>query len=78
MPKAFTFVFAVTLAAPAFAQYNYGTGSNPHDHYVQGYTTRGGSYVEPNYQTNPNSSIHDNYGAAGNYNPHNGAFGRGY
>jgi hypothetical protein len=72
------FAGAVAVAGPAMAQINYGTGSNSSDHYVSGHTTSGGSYVSPHYQTNPNSSTHDNYGAAGNYNAHTGAFGRGY
>lgn len=63
------------LALPAFAQ-GYGTGANPYDHEVSGYTNSRGTYVEPHYQTNPNSSTSDNYGARGNYNPHTGAYGR--
>jgi hypothetical protein len=69
---------ALAFAGPALAQYNYGTGSNPSAHAVSGYTTSGGSYVAPHYQTNPNSSTHDNYGAAGNINPYTGAVGHGY
>jgi hypothetical protein len=57
---------------------NYGTGSNPSDHYVQGHTSSSGTYVAPHYQTNPNGNPSDNYGAQGNYNPHNGQTGRGY
>lgn len=75
MLKALSVAGIIVLAGPAFAQNNYGTGSNPSDHYVSGYTTNSGTYVSPHYQTNPNSSTHDNYGAAGNYNPHTGTFG---
>ena len=78
----YAIVIGITIfAGPAFAQYggnNYGTGSNSSSHAVQGYTTGSGTYVAPHYQTNPNSSTHDNYGAAGNYNPYNGRTGRGY
>ena len=59
---------------PALAQ-GYGIGANPSDHEVSGYTNSRGTYVEPHYQTNPNSSTGDNYGARGNYNPHTGAYG---
>ena len=59
---------------PAFAQ-GYGTGSNPYDHEVSGYTNSHGTYVEPHYQTNPNGSTTDNYESRGNYNPHTGAYG---
>jgi hypothetical protein len=43
-----TVIIAVALilsAAAASAQSYYGTGSNPRDHYVRPYTTRGGTYV---------------------------------
>lgn len=73
----FVALFIGGSATAASAQ-NYGTGSNPSDHYVQGHTTGSGTYVAPHYQTNPNSSPSDNYGAQGNYNPHNGQTGRGY
>jgi hypothetical protein len=53
----------------------YGTGSNPSNHYTQGYTTRQGTYVAPHYQTNPNSTQTDNYGTSGNINPYTGQQG---
>jgi hypothetical protein len=36
---------------------------------------RDGTYVQPHYQTNPNSTQLDNYGTRPNYNPHNGTYG---
>ena len=57
---------------PCLAQ---GYGSNPNDHEVSGYTNSHDTYVEPHYQTNPDSSRSDNYGTSGNYNPHTGAYG---
>ena len=51
---------------------NYGMGSNPSDHYVQGHTTSSGTYVAPHYQTNPNGNPSDNYGAQGNSTPTTG------
>lgn len=65
----------VLASAPASAQF-YGTGSNPNDHYVSGYTNSHGTYVQPHYQTNPNGYAGDNYGAHGNYNYHTGRYGR--
>jgi len=48
----------VLVATGAQAQYmgNYGTGSNPSTHGVQGHTTNNGTYVQPHQQTNPNST----------------------
>jgi hypothetical protein len=65
------------LATAAQAQYNgnYGTGSNPSSHSVQGHTTSSGTYVQPYVATNPNSTQRDNYGATGNVNPYTGAVG---
>jgi hypothetical protein len=71
----------VLMASAAQAQYNsgrsggYGTGSNPSNHGVGGYTTPRGSYVQPHYQTNPNGTQYDNYGTRGNVNPYTGSTG---
>jgi hypothetical protein len=59
----------------ASAQYLYGTGSNPNNHYVSPHTTSNGTYVSGHYQTNPNSTQRDNYGTSGNVNPYTGAVG---
>ncbi len=45
------------------------------DQYVNGYTRRDGTYVEPHYQTNPNSTKLDNYSTQGNVNPYTGKAG---
>jgi hypothetical protein len=74
MKKIALSVALIALTSPALAQY-YGTGSNPSDHYVQGHSRSNGSYVQPHYQTNPNSYGGDNYNASGNYNYHNGSSG---
>jgi hypothetical protein len=63
----------IALPTVAFAQY--GTGSNPNGHYVQGHMNSGGSYVSPHYQSNPNGTTLDNYGTSGNVNPYTGAIG---
>jgi len=67
----------VLITSAAQAQYtgNFGTGSNPNSHSVQGYTTNSGTYVQPHQQTNPNSTQRDNYGATGNVNPYTGTVG---
>jgi hypothetical protein len=53
----------------------YGTGSNSSSHYVSPYTTSRGTEVQGHYQTNPNTTQRDNYGARGNVNPYTGAVG---
>jgi hypothetical protein len=65
------------VATGAQAQYagNYGTGSNPSTHGVQGHTTSSGAYVQPHVATNPNSTQRDNFSATGNVNPYTGAVG---
>lgn len=60
---------------PSYGGGLYGTGSNPSDHSVSGYTRSNGTYVAPHYQTNPNNTQLDNYSTRGNYNSHTGAYG---
>jgi hypothetical protein len=77
------FLAGVLMLAATAAQAQYtgygtggtGTGSNPNSHSVQGYSTTGGTYVQPHQQTNPNSAQRDNYGTTGNVNPYTGAVG---
>ena len=45
------------------------------DTYVNGYTRNDGTYVQPHYQTNPNSTKLDNYSTQGNVNPYTGKAG---
>jgi len=63
-------ILAATLAIVATAAQAQGTNQNSHP--VQGYTTSGGTYVQPHQQTNPNNTQRDNYSAAGNVNPNTG------
>lgn len=77
MRKLIVFMLVVAASGGASAQV-YGYGSNSESHYVAGHTRNDGSYVEPHYRTNSNNSRNDNYGALGNYNPHNGRYGSGY
>ena len=65
----------VATSAPAQYTGNYGTGSNPSTHGVQGHTTSSGTYVQPHVATNSNSTQRDNFSATGNVNPHTGSVG---
>jgi hypothetical protein len=42
------------------------------DHKVRQYQRKNGTVVAPHYQTNPNSTLKDNYSSTGEYNPHTG------
>jgi hypothetical protein len=66
-------ILAAALAIVATAAQAQST--NPNSHPVQGYTTTGGTYVQPHQQTNPNNTQRDNYSATGNVNPNTGAVG---
>jgi hypothetical protein len=56
----------VAVAAPAISQSS---------HYVQGYTTKNGTFVAPHYQSNPDSSRLNNWSTKGNVNPYTGKVG---
>ena len=43
--------------------------------YHQGYTTQGGTYVAPHYQSAPDHSYNNNYGVSPNVNPYTGQQG---
>ena len=62
---------ALTLATTA-AQ---AQGVNQNSHPVQGYSTTGGTQVQPHQQTNPNNTQRHNYSATGNVNPYTSAVG---
>ncbi len=42
------------------------------DTYVRGYTKSNGTYVEPHYRSDANSTISDNWSTKGNTNPYTG------
>ena len=48
---------------------------NSDSRYQSGYVKSNGTYVEPTYKTNPNSTNTDNYSTRGNINPYNGNSG---
>ncbi len=76
--RTFVMSVALLLASSGFATaqyYDYGTGSNPKSHSVEGYTRSNGTFVAPHYETNPNNTTLDNYGTRGNYNPYTGQTG---
>jgi hypothetical protein len=62
-------IFAISLALLASA--NIASA----DEYVNGYTRRDGTYVQPYEKTSPNNSMYDNYSTKGNTNPYNGEKG---
>jgi hypothetical protein len=45
------------------------------DTYVQGYTRKDGSYVQPHHRTSPDSNPYNNYSTTGNTNPYTGKAG---
>lgn len=69
-------VLAVSPAAMARGSHAGGSyRSTPGYHYVQGHTTRTGTYVRGHYQTNPNHTRNDNWSTRGNVNPFTGERG---
>lgn len=42
---------------------------------VRGYYRSNGTYVQPHYRSNPNSTVYDNYSTKGNVNPYTGQWG---
>lgn len=57
-------LFALVLSTAAIA-----------DTYVNGYTKKNGTYVEPHYKTNQDESKFNNYSTQGNVNPYTGKQG---
>ena len=63
MKKLILILIAVLIATPAFAGR------------VRGYYRKNGTYVQPHYRSNPDSSTRNNYSTKGNYNPYTGKQG---
>jgi hypothetical protein len=57
------------------SSYSPGTGSKSSSTYVQGHTTRNGSYVEGHRRSTPDSSFNNNWSTKGNTNPYTGMDG---
>jgi hypothetical protein len=66
MRKSIVLAACLTVATPALGQSS---------HYARGYVTKNGTYVAPHYQTNPDSSLLNNWSTKGNYNPTQGRRG---
>jgi hypothetical protein len=64
------FTLALFITILAFAQ-----ASFARDTYVQGYTRKDGTYVQPHYRTKADNSQFNNYSTKGNVNPYNGKAG---
>lgn len=45
------------------------------DTYVNGYTRRDGTYVQPHWRSSPNGTTLDNWSTRGNMNPYTGRMG---
>lgn len=45
------------------------------DVYVSGYYKKDGTYVQPHYRSDPDSSTNNNWSTRGNVNPHTGKSG---
>ncbi|WP_200859533.1 hypothetical protein [Bdellovibrio bacteriovorus] len=45
------------------------------DTYVNGYYRKNGTYVQPHYRSDTNSTRSDNWSTKGNVNPYTGAYG---
>jgi hypothetical protein len=48
------------------------------DVYVDGYTRKDGTYVQPYHRSSPNNTVRDNYSYEGNTNPYTGEEGHNY
>lgn len=64
MKKYMIVLAALLTASPALA-----------DQFVNGYTRRDGTYVQPHYRSSPNGYSQDNYSYQGNTNPYTGKRG---
>ena len=68
-------IISLTATSDAFARGGSSRVGSGGSHSVKGYTTKGGTYVAPHYQTNPNGSRGDNWSTKGNVNPYTGKAG---
>lgn len=62
--KKLPLLLACAVALPAFAQT-----------YVKPHVRKDGTYVEGHHRSRPNSTVDDNYGTRGNFNPYTGQTG---
>lgn len=67
MKRVLVFLVIVLFASTALAQV-----------FVPGYQRRDGTYVQPHYRSNPDSTPTNNYNFKGNTNPYTGQQGQDY
>lgn len=72
MSKMFSLLIAVLIV---FSVVFVNVGSVDAASRVKGYTTKRGTYVQPYYRSNKNTTKFDNYSTRGNVNPYNGKKG---
>ncbi|HOP49986.1 MAG TPA: hypothetical protein PK887_05125 [Ignavibacteriales bacterium] len=53
----------------------YAQFTNPNVRYQNGYYRDNGTFVQPHYKTESNSTNLDNFSTKGNYNPYTGTYG---
>jgi hypothetical protein len=63
-------LLAAIVLLPLIAQH-----ASAQDVYHRGYYRQNGTYVQPHYQTRPDSSIYNNYSTYPNVNPYTGRVG---
>lgn len=66
-------VLAATLICSFFLLWEIGIGQA--DTYVDGYYRSNGTYVEPHYRSDKNSTVYDNWSTYPNINPYTGKKG---
>lgn len=69
---ALALLISLAATSDAFARGGSSRGGSGGSHAVKGYTTKGGTYVAPHRQTNPNRTRSDNWSTKGNVNPYTG------
>lgn len=67
MMKKILLLFVVFISMTSLAK--------AHDQFYRGYSHADGSYVQPHYQSAPDSNIYNNYSTRGNTNPYTGQAG---
>jgi hypothetical protein len=77
MRSSLIFVLFSTLAVTGAVAKGgmHSASSSGGSHHVSGHTTKGGTYVQPHQQTNPNKTQYDNWSSKPNVNPYTGKEG---
>lgn len=72
MNRLFSFLIAIIFVVSVFL---INTSPAEAASRVRGYTRSNGTYVQPHYRSNPDSSRFNNYSTRSNYNPYSGKYG---